>query len=84
MIEKCVITIAQLYISVTDEVKINEQDISIGTGSLYVLTTFEVNRTFLPKAMEGLNPRGMQHLHEANARFQNIVYHIKKWCSMKC
>ena len=39
---KCAITVHNC-ISVTDQVKITEQDKSIGTGPLYVQTKFELN-----------------------------------------
>ena len=34
---------APLYISVTDDIKINEQNKSIGIGPLYLQTEFEAN-----------------------------------------
>ena len=47
---------AQLYISVTDEVKINEQNRSIATGPFYVRTKFELIWTLLPEDVTVLNP----------------------------
>ena len=48
------------YISVTDQVKINEQDNRPST-----------NCVFLPRDMASFNPKGyrtLHHLHETNAR----------------
>ena len=45
-------------ISVTDDIKINEQNKSIGIGPLYLETEFEANWLLLPKGMAGLNPVG--------------------------
>ena len=47
-----------ICISVTDEVKINEQNKTIPTGPIYVYTEFEVIRTLLPEDVAVLNPVG--------------------------
>ena len=65
-------------ISVTDDIKINEQNKSIGIGPLYLQTEFEANSLLLPKVMAGLNPVGyrtLQYWHGASARPQNVFYH---------
>ena len=65
-------------ISVTDDIKINEQNKSIGIGPLYLQTEFEANCLLLPKVMVGLNPVGyrtLQYWHGASARLQNVFYH---------
>ena len=49
-------------ISVTDGIKINEQNKSIGIGPLYLQTEFEANLLLLPKVMAGLNPVGYRTL----------------------
>ena len=49
-------------ISVTDGIKINEQNKSIGIGPLYLQTEFEANSLLLPKVMAGLNPVGYRTL----------------------
>ena len=51
---KCALTLHR-YISVTDKVKINEKNISIVTGPLYVHTTIW---TLLPENGAFLNPMG--------------------------
>ena len=43
------------YISVTDGIKINEQNKSIDIGPLYLQTEFEAIRLLLQKVMLGLN-----------------------------
>ena len=61
-------------ISVTDDIKINEQNKSIGIGPLYLQTEFEAISLLLPKVMAGVNPVGyrtLQYWHGASARLQN-------------
>ena len=65
-------------ISVTDGIKINEQNISIGIGPLYLHTEFEAISLLLQKVMAGLNPVGyrtLQYWQGASARSQNVFYH---------
>ena len=65
-------------ISVTDRVKINEQNKSIDIGPLYLQTEFEAICILLPKVMVGLNPeeyRTMQYWPGASARPPNGFYH---------
>ena len=64
--------------SVTDGIKINEQNKSIGIRPLYLQTEFETIWLLLPKLMAGLNPVGswtLQYWHGASARPQNVLYH---------
>ena len=64
-------------ISVTDDIKINEQSKSIGIGPLYLQTEFEAISLLLPKVMAGVNPVGyqtLQYWHGASARLQNVFY----------
>ena len=56
-LEMC-INFAQLYISVTDKVKINEKNTSIATGPLYVDIEFKTSWTLLPEDVAFLNPMG--------------------------
>ena len=49
-------------ISVTDGIKINEQNKSIDIEPLYLQTEFEANWLLLPKVMAGLNPVGYRTL----------------------
>ena len=65
-------------ISVTDGIKINEQNKSIGIGPVYLHTEFEAISLLLQKVMEGLNPVGyrtLQYWQGASARSQNVFYH---------
>ena len=65
-------------ISVTDRVKINEQNKSIDIGPLYLQTEYEAILLLLPKVMVGLNPVGygtIQYWHGASARPPNEFYH---------
>ena len=62
-------------ISVTDGIKINEQNKSIGIGPLYLQTEFEAVSLLLLKVMSGLNPVGYRTLQ---------YWHGEKWCGMKC
>ena len=58
-------------ISVTDGIKINEQNKSIGIGPLYLHTEFEAISLLLQKVMAGLNPVGyrtLQYWQGASAR----------------
>ena len=54
---KCPLTLLSC-ISVTDRVKINELNISIATGPLYVHTEFEAILMLLPEDVAVLNPMG--------------------------
>ena len=66
-----------ICISVTDGIKINEQNKSIGIGPLHLQTEFEVISLLLQKVMSGLNPMGywtLQYWHGASARPQNVFY----------
>ena len=61
-------------ISVTNDIKINEQNKSIDIGPLYLQTEFEAISLLLPKVMAGVNPVGyrtLQYWHGASARLQN-------------
>ena len=49
-------------ISVTDGIKINEQNKSIGIGPLYLQTESEAISLLLQKVMAGLNPVGYRTL----------------------
>ena len=65
-------------ISVTDGIKINEQNKSIGIGPLYLHTEFEAISLLLQKVMAGLNPVGyrtLQYWQGASARSQKVFYH---------
>ena len=65
-------------ISVTDGIKINEQNKSIGIGPLYLHTEFEAISLLLQKVMAGLNPVGyrtLQYWQGASARSQNVFFH---------
>ena len=65
-------------ISVTDGIKINEQNKSIGIGLLYLHTEFEAISLLLQKVMAGLNPVGyrtLQYWQGASARSQKVFYH---------
>ena len=65
-------------ISVTDGIKINEQNKSIGIGPLYLHTEFEAISLLLQKVMAGLNLVGyrtLQYWQGASARPQNIFCH---------
>ena len=73
-------------ISVTNDIKINEQNKSIGIGPLYLQTEFEAISLFVQKVMAALNPAGyrtLQYWHGASAKLQ-MYFIIGKWCSMKC
>ena len=62
-------------ISVTDGIKINEQNKLIGIGPPYLQTEFEAISLLLQKVMSGLNPVGyrtLQYEHGASARPQNV------------
>ena len=64
-------------ISVTDGIKINEQNKSIGIGPLYLYTEFEAISLLLQKVMAGLNPVGyrtLQYWQGASARSQKVFY----------
>ena len=64
-------------ISVTNDIKINEQNKSIDIGPLYLQTEFEAISLLLPKVMAGVNPVGyrtLQYWHGASARLQNGFY----------
>ena len=65
-------------ISVTDGIKINEQNKSIGIGPLYLHTEFEAISLLLQKVMAGLNLVGyrtLQYWQGASARFQKVFNH---------
>ena len=65
-------------ISVTDGIKINEQNKSIGIGPLYLHTEFEAISLLLQKVMAGLNPVGyrtLQYWQGASAISQKVFYH---------
>ena len=65
-------------ISVTDGIKINEQNKSIGIGPLYLHTEFEAISLLLQKVMAGLNRVGyrtLQYWQGASARSQKVFYH---------
>ena len=65
-------------ISVTDGIKINEQNKSIGIGPLYLHTEFEAISLLLQKVMAGLNPVGyrtLQYWQGASARSQKVFCH---------
>ena len=49
-------------ISVTDGIKTNEQNKSIGIGPLYLHTEFEAISLLLQKVMAGLNPVGVSNV----------------------
>ena len=72
-------------ISVTDDIKINEQNKSIGKGPLYLQTEFEAISLFLQKVMAGLYPVGYRTL-DINSIFtciymyMYIVFKFKKSC----
>ena len=64
-------------ISVTDGIKINEHNKSIGIGPLYLHTEFEAISLLLQKVMAGLNPVGfrtLQYWQGASARSQKVLY----------
>ena len=64
-------------ISVTDGIKINEQNNQIGIGPLHLQTEFEAISLLLQKVMLGLNPVGyrtLQYWHGASSRPQNVFY----------
>ena len=69
-------------ISVTDGIKINEQNKSIGIGPLYLHTEFEAISLLLHKVMAGLNPVGYRTLQYWQGA-QKGFFTIEKWCGMK-
>ena len=58
---KCTLT-SHSSISITDRIKINEQNKSIATGTLYEKTEFEVIWTLLPEDVMVLNHMGYRTL----------------------
>ena len=70
-------------ISVTDGIKINEQNKSIGIGPLYLHTEFEAISLLLQKVMAGLNPVGCNTGKE-QVQDPKKYFTIEKWCNMKC
>ena len=65
-------------ISVTDDIKTNEQNKSIGIGPLYLHTEYEAISLLLQKVMAGLNPVGyrtLQYWQGASARSPKVFYH---------
>ena len=73
-------------ISVTDGIKINELNKSIGIGPLYLHTEFEAISLLLQKVMAGLNPVGYRTLQYWQGAVQDPkkYFTIEKWCNMKC
>ena len=66
-------------ISITDKVKINEQNKSLAVGSFYIGTYFEPIWTLLPEDVAVLNPMGYRtskRRYPACVRHQNGFTHI--------
>ena len=64
-------------ISVTNDIKYNEQKKSIGKGPLYQQTKFEAISVLLWKVMAGLNRKGYPTLHGESVRLKTEFYHKK-------
>ena len=56
------VPILRRCISIMDDIKINEQNKSIGIGPLYLQTEFEAISLLLPQVMAGVNPVGYRTL----------------------
>ena len=82
---KCALTSLHC-ISVTDDVKINEQNTSIATGFIYVQTDFEAVWKLLSKdILRSWPPWGIGPCDNGKEIVQDskINYTIDKWCGMK-
>ena len=73
-------------IPVTDDIKINEQNKSIGIGPLYLQTEFETFSLLLQEVMLGLNSVGYRTLQCWHGTMQdpNMYFTVEKWCGMQC
>ena len=58
-------------ISITDGIKINEENRSTGIGPLYLQTEFEAIRLLPPKVMEGLNRSGIERCNTGVEQVQD-------------